>query len=188
MDTRNDRPGRLAMPRTRGAMSGLMILILGAWGAIIPFVGHYLDLVVGADTAWDMTAARFWLSLVPGVVAALGGILLLRSANRATAVLGAQLALAAGIWFVIGRPLSIAWNGAPWGGGPLGADGTKALELLLYFSGIGAAITTFAGIALGRVSARFAGDEERLAPTRTETGRFRRDSEEVPARERTSVT
>ncbi len=191
MQHHDDRPGRFAMPRRRGAMTGLLIVILGAWGALVAFVGPYLDLVVGPDDAWNMTPGRFWLSLVPGVAAAGGGLMLLRSANRASATLGAQLALAAGIWFVIGRPLSLTWSDTPWGGTPLGAPEQQALELLLYYFGIGAAITALAGIALGRVSSRHAGDEERLAATdtgaRTRTGRFRRDRSAVGDSEHTPV-
>lgn len=176
---RNDgRPGRLAMPRTRGAASGLLILVLGVWGALIPFIGSAFDLVVGPDAMFDMTPGRFWVSLVPGVVAAIGGLMLIRSANRATATLGAQLALAAGVWFVVGRSVSLLWETSEWGGQPLGGTTRQALELLLHYYGIGAAITAFAGIALGRVSTRHAGDEERLGKSTDErsgtTGRFRR--------------
>jgi hypothetical protein len=168
-------PGRLAMPRRRGAATGLLITLAGIWCAAIPFVGHYLNFVVGPDTAFDMTAGRFWLSLVPGVVAIIGGLMLLRSANRATATLGAQLALAAGVWLVIGRELSQLWTSA-WSEGPAGGPDRQALELLLYFYATGALITALAGVALGRVSARHAGDLERLAPAeeRTTNGRFGR--------------
>jgi predicted MFS family arabinose efflux permease len=171
------------MPRRRGAASGLLILIVGAWAAVIPFIGHYLDFVVGPDDAWDMTSGRFWLSLVPGVVAVVGGLMLLRSGNRATATLGAQLALAAGIWLVIGRELSHLWT-TSWSEPPLGGTDKQALELLLYFYGVGALITALAGTALGRVTARHVGDAERLAPAattddagRTGGGRFRRDGQ-----------
>ena len=33
--------GSLHMPRSRGAVSGLLLIILGVWGALIPFVGPY---------------------------------------------------------------------------------------------------------------------------------------------------
>jgi hypothetical protein len=152
------------MPRRRGAVSGLLIVLAGVWCAAIPFIGHYLDLVIGPDRAWDMTAGRFWLSLVPGIVAVVGGLMLMRSANRASATLGAQLALAAGVWLVIGRSLSLVWT-STWAEPPLGGTTTQALELLLYFYGTGVLITALAGIALGRVSARHAGDVERLTGT-----------------------
>ena len=169
MARRDGEPGRLAMPRRRGALSGLLIVIAGAWCAVIPFIGHYLNLVVGPDTAFDMTAGRFWLSLLPGVVAVVGGLMLMRSANRATATLGAQLALAAGIWLIIGRSLSALWS-STWAEAPTGSTEKQALELLLYFFGTGALITALAGIALGRVTSRHVGDHERLIAKRGRTG------------------
>lgn len=189
MSRGDGEPGRLAMPRRRGAASGLLILIAGAWAAAIPFVGHYLNFVVGSDTAFDMTAGRFWLSLLPGVVAVVGGLMLLQSANRATATLGAQLALAAGIWLVIGREVSQFWTSS-WAEPPTGGPDKQALELLLYFYGVGALITGLAGVALGRVSARHAGDYERLAPAeeRTTGGRFARREPAVTAEEEAATT
>jgi hypothetical protein len=169
---RDKAPGRLAMPRRRGAVSGLLITLGGIWCAAIPFVGPYFDFVVGPDKAFDMTTGRFWLSLLPGVVAAVGGLMLMRSANRASATLGAQLALAAGIWLVIGRELSQLWSSS-WAEAPLGGQDRQALELLLYFYATGAAITALAGIALGRVSARHAGDLERLTPATADRDRDR---------------
>ena len=36
-----ERPSRTATARSRGAMTGLLLMLLGAWGAIVPFIGHY---------------------------------------------------------------------------------------------------------------------------------------------------
>src|SRR3954471_11947701 len=160
-DTRG--PGRLAMPRRRGAASGLLIVVLGAWCAVIPFVGPLFNLTIGPDNAFDMTSGRFWLSLLPGVVAVVGGLMLMQSGNRATATLGAQIAMAAGVWLVIGPTVSMLWNhGVSAAGVPAGGTSPRGLELLLYFSATGAAIIALSGIAFGRVSARHAGDYERL--------------------------
>src|SRR6059058_813437 len=103
-------PGRLAMPRRRGAMSGLLLVLLGIWGGLIPFIGHYLNLVIGSDRAWDFTAGRFWLSLVPAALTVFGGLLLMFSGNRATAAFGAWCAIIAGAWFVVGPTVSQLWN------------------------------------------------------------------------------
>jgi hypothetical protein len=174
------------MPRRRGAASGLLILLGGIWAGLIPFIGPYLNFVVGSDKAWDMSQGRFWLSLLPGIVAVVGGFLLMQAANRATATLGAQLAIAAGVWLVIGRELSQLWT-STWSEPPTGGADKQALELLLYFYGVGALITALGGIAFGRVSARHAGDVERLMPadadTRETDGRFtrRREAAEEPA-------
>src|SRR3954471_3982592 len=141
---------RMRIPRTRGAISGLLLVVLGAWGALVPFIGPSFNFTIGPDASWHMTSGRFWLSLLPGVVTLVGGLLVLLSANRATAILGAQMALAAGIWFVVGPTLSVLWStaGPPLGqaGRPLGGEYRQMAELLAYFFGLGAAITAFAGL------------------------------------------
>jgi hypothetical protein len=154
------RGGRLGMPRSRGAMSGLLLILLGAWGALIPFVGPYLDFSFTPDQAWLWTDARGWLEVLPGAVAALGGLLLLVSSNRATAMLGGWMAVIAGAWFVAGRvlagPLGIGEVGSPVAG-----DATKSAALeLAYFYGLGALIVFLGAAALGRVSVRSVRDVE----------------------------
>src|SRR3954453_12146969 len=66
----------MRIPRSRGAISGVLLVALGAWGAIVPFIGPSFNVTIGPDTTFDMTQGRLWLSLLPGVVAALGGPLL----------------------------------------------------------------------------------------------------------------
>jgi len=154
----------MRIPRTRGAVSGLLLVVLGAWGALVPLIGPSFNLTIGPDSTFHMTSGRLWLSVVPGVVAALGGLLLLFSANRATAILGAQLGLAAGVWFVVGPVLSQLWSDAPGAlgqaGYPAGDEGRRVLESIAYFYGVGAAITAFSALALGRLTLRSARDVE----------------------------
>jgi hypothetical protein len=190
----------MRIPRTRGAISGLLIVVLGAWGAIVPFVGPSFDLTIGPDATFHMTDGRLWLSLIPGVVAVVGGLMLLFSANRASAILGAQLALAAGVWFVVGPVISQLWSSAPGAlgqaGFAAGDEGRRVLEAMAYFFGVGAAITALAGVALGRLTLRAARDvevataAEEPAP-RVRTGRFDREPAPVepePEPEREPVT
>lgn len=150
--------GRLQMPRSRGAMSGFLLILLGLWGAFIPFVGPYFDFAFSPDQEWTWTTARGWLEVLPGAVTVLGGLLLVGSRNRATAMLGAWLAVIAGAWFVAGRalagPLGIGDAGAP-----VAVTETKAAALdLSYFYGLGAVIVFLGAAALGRVSVRSARD------------------------------
>src|ERR1700712_877885 len=95
--------GRMQIPRTRGAASGLLLIVLGIWGALIPFVGPYFDFAYSPEQPWVWTEARGWLEVLPGAVAVVGGFLLLSSRNRATAMLGGWLGVIAGAWFVTGR-------------------------------------------------------------------------------------
>ena len=45
--------GILRVPRTRGVLSGLLLVLLGAWGALVPFVGPYFHYAYTPDTAWS---------------------------------------------------------------------------------------------------------------------------------------
>jgi hypothetical protein len=148
------------MQRSRGAMSGLILILLGAWGAIIPFIGPLFDFAFSPDRAWAWSEARGWLQVLPGVVAVVGGLLLLASSNRATAMLGGWLGVLAGAWFVVGRA-SAELLGIGDVGAPVAATESKALALeLTYFSGLGALIVFVSAAALGRVSVRSVRDVE----------------------------
>src|SRR5947209_13354228 len=100
----------MRLPRSTGAVSGLMIVLLGLWGALIPFVGPYFDYSFGANTTWHWSTDRLWLNVVPGAVAVLGGLLLLTSATRARGAFGGWLATIAGGWFVVGPAVSLTWE------------------------------------------------------------------------------
>jgi hypothetical protein len=152
--------GSLHMPRSRGAVSGLLLLILGVWGALIPFVGPYLHFAYTPDQPWAWNTARGWLEVFPGAITALGGIWLLISGNRATAMFGGWLAVIGGAWFVVGRTLAPTLRiGSV--GQPIGAtDAKRAVLEICYFSGLGALIVFLAGAALARMSVRTARDVE----------------------------
>ncbi len=146
--------GRLHMPRSRGALSGLLLILAGVWGALIPFVGPYFDFAFTPDAPWTWTIGRGWLEVLPGAVAVLGGLLLLISGNRATAMLGGWLAVAAGAWFVVGRALAapLALGNV---GSPVAVTEAKRVVLeLAYFSGLGALIVFLGAAAVGRLSVR----------------------------------
>lgn len=152
------RASRLQMPRSRGATSGFLLILLGAWGALVPFVGPYFNFAFTPNQEWLWTNARGWLEVLPGAATALGGLLLVVSANRVTAMLGGWLTVLAGAWFVVGRalagPLRIGDAGAP-----VADTETKRVWLeLTYFYGLGALIVFFGAMALGRLSVRSARD------------------------------
>jgi hypothetical protein len=184
----------MRIPRSRGAVSGVLLVILGLFGALIPLVGPYFDFTIGNDSTWNFTDARIWLSVVPGVVAALCGLLLVRSANRATAGFGAWIALLCGAWFVVGNQVSQLWNdGTTWAGNAAGGTGQRVGEQLAFFDGVGVLIVMFAALALGRLAVRSVRDAELAAEAATEddddvivagtpreTDRFGRDREREP--------
>lgn len=159
---RADRPrgGRMRIPRSRGAASGFLLVLLGLWGALIPFLGPYFDFAFTPDQPWTWTTGRGWLEVLPGAVAVIGGLLLLTSRNRATAVLGSWLAVASGAWFVIGRALA-GPLGLGQAGTPVATADTKRVWLeLTYFYGLGALIVFLGALALGRLTVRSVRDVE----------------------------
>ena len=152
--------GTLHMPRSRGAVSGLLLLILGVWGALIPFIGPYFHFAYPPDQAWVWSTARAWLEVFPGVVTALGGFLLLISGNRATAMFGGWLAVIAGAWFVVGRTLASTLRLGDVGQPIAATDAKRAVIEIASFSGLGALIVFLGGAVLARVTIRTARDVE----------------------------
>jgi hypothetical protein len=147
--------GMLRVPRTRGALSGFALVLLGAWGALIPFIGPYFHYAYTPDTAWAYTSGRLWLEILPGVAAVLGGLILLGSALRPTAMFGAGLAAAAGAWFALGTLFQPLGPGSGWftAGAPVGSSTLlRVMEQIGFFTGLGVAILFVGGVALGRLS------------------------------------
>ena len=144
--------GKLRIPRSRGALSGLLLILLGAWGALIPFIGPYFHYAYTPDKAWSYTTGRLWLEILPGVAAVVGGFIVLASARRPLALLGAFVAVLGGAWFVVGNLVSSLWNkGVPAAGVPVGTNIDRlAQEELGFFIGLGVLIVFFAALALGR--------------------------------------
>jgi hypothetical protein len=142
----------LRVPRSRGAVSGLLLIILGLWGALVPFIGPYFNYSYQTDHTWDWSTPRFWLEVVPGSAAVIGGMLLLIAANRVTGALGGWLAAAAGIWFVVGPTVSSVLRIGSVGDPLSTSDSGRAAAQLGYFYGLGALIVFLAAFALGRLA------------------------------------
>jgi hypothetical protein len=146
--------GTLQMRRSRGAFSGFLLMLLGLWGALIPFVGPYFDYAYTPDKAWTYNTGRLWLELLPGAAVFLGGFLLMVARGRHTALFGALLAAVAGAWFTLGTVLSPLWNHhVPMGGSP--ASSTvymRIMEQLGFFTALGVVIVFVAAVALGRIA------------------------------------
>jgi len=142
----------MRVPRSRGAVSGLLLILLGAWGALIPFIGPYLDYSYGTDQTWHWTTARLWLEVLPGIATALGGLLLLVSANRIRGSFGGWLAALAGAWFVVGTTLAPLLHLGSIGQPLSQSDRGRAAAQIGYFNGLGAVILFLAAFALGRLA------------------------------------
>jgi len=174
----------MRLPRTRGAVSGLVLLVAGLWAALVPFFGPYLNLSIGTDQTWHWTTDRLWLDVLPGAVAALGGLMLIRATTRGGAALASWLGVCAGIWLIVGQTVSLLWNhGTSAAGQPLFGNVHKAVEEGVYFYGVGAIILFFAAFALGRLALPATAvpiDEMVARPRRRWFGRRRRDVAPAP--------
>jgi hypothetical protein len=169
----------MRVPRTRGAGSGVLLILLGAWGALIPFVGPYFHFAYTPDTAWAWTWGRFFLEIVPGVATVLGGLILMISAFRPVAMFGAALAAAGGAWFVVGSMLGPVWasystqgtaGGVPSAlnpGQPAGGPLHMVAEHLAFFTALGVVIVFLAAVAFGRLAV--VGTRDARLATREET-------------------
>jgi hypothetical protein len=146
-------------------------MLLGAWGALIPFIGPYFHYAYTPDSAWAWTSGRLWLEVLPGIATFVGGFLLATTANRAVGVFAGWLASAAGAWFVVGPVLGRLWNGAEGAAGtPVGGTTRQVWEQIGFFTGLGAVILFIAAQALGRFTVRSVADvraAEKHAAART---------------------
>jgi len=188
----------MRVPRTRGAGSGLVLILLGAWGALIPFIGPYFHFAYTPDTAWTWTWGRFFLEIVPGVATALGGLILTISAFRPVAMFGAALAAAGGAWFVVGSLLGPVWSsystaGVPGSGPaalnpgqPAGGPLHMVAEHLSFFTALGVIIVFLAAAALGRLAIVGARDARRAAGEDVTWGKPRRSerADKLPNRDK----
>lgn len=136
-------------------VAGLIILIAGLWGGLIPYIGPYFHFTLGPDKAWTWTTGRLWLVVLPAAASVLGGLILMGGGPRVSGRLGALIALAGGAWFAVGPDVSRVWNhgfmavGAAHGHHAI----TRMLEFLTLHSGIGVLITALAAYSLPGVAA-----------------------------------
>jgi hypothetical protein len=142
-------------------VSGVLLILLGAWGGLAPFVGPYFHFAYTPDKAWAYTSGRLYLSIVPGAAALIGGLLVTGTANRAIGIFGSLLAAVGGAWFIVGGSVTVlvVKNGSirpgfPVGGslGSLSSVNRQFLETMGFFTGVGMLILFLAALALGRFS------------------------------------
>ena len=147
--------GMLRVPRSRGALSGLLLVLLGLWGGLIAFVGPYFHFSYTPGVAWTYTTGRLWLEILPGAATFLGGFILLVTRVRPLAIFGAWLAAVSGAWFAVGRTLAPLWNssGPMAVGTPIGSSTLiRTLEEISFFAGLGVVIVFLAALSIGRLS------------------------------------
>jgi hypothetical protein len=147
--------------RSRGAVSGAALILLGLWGGLAPFVGPYFHFGYTPDTAWSWTTGRLYYSVIPGAVALVAGALVTMTRSRLVGVLAGLLAALAGAWFVLGSGITyyLVKVTTVATGSPIGAAGTAGaltvkeyLEELALYGAVGALIIFCGAVACGRLS------------------------------------
>ncbi len=93
------------IPRSRGAICGVLLILLGLWGGLAPFVGPYFHFGYTPDKTFYYSSGRLYFSVIPGAAALLGGLLVLATRNRGVGAFGGVLAALGGAWFVAGAGL-----------------------------------------------------------------------------------
>jgi len=157
--------GMLRIPRSRGTLSGVLLVLLGAWGGLIAFIGPYFHYAYTPDSAWSYTSGRLWLEVLPGAGALAGGLIALASASRPVAMFGAWLAAISGAWFALGAIIGHWAVSGLTAGTPVGGTLTRVVEQIGFFTGLGVVIVFLAALALGRLSV--VGIRDRAIPAGT---------------------
>jgi hypothetical protein len=123
---------------------GFAVFALGVWAAVAPLVGPYFSFGFDTDQTWVWSEQHWTLSIIPGAVAALAGILMaLPTRFRIGALLGAL----AGAWLVLGPFLHPLWSDAI---APIATDeGKRAALWIAYFAGPGVLIAYLSGAGTG---------------------------------------
>ena len=151
MSTHASSRNRLAMARSRGAVTGPLLVVLGAWGALIPFFGHSFGYGFTPGNTWAWTAARGWLEVLPGAATFAGGLILTTTGNRLNALVASWVAAVAGAWFVLGIVVAPWWSAGNIGT-PSGDAHHAVWERLGMFDGLGVVIIALSAIAIGRAT------------------------------------
>jgi hypothetical protein len=136
-------------------MVGLLTLLVGAWGGIVPYLGPTFGYSADGSASWTWNLAHGVLALAPAAAAVLAGLAMLSAGGRAAGGFGrvslagaGLLALAAGGWFIVGPTAWPVLEGThPYfvGGSPF-----RVLEYVLGYSlGTGAIVAAGGAFALG---------------------------------------
>ena len=89
-------------------LTGLLLVIVGAWAAIVPYLGPAIGYRMDRAGAWTWTAGHWELNLAAGAVVLLGGLILL-GGSRVSGALGGWLAIVGGAWLVLGPLFASMW-------------------------------------------------------------------------------
>jgi hypothetical protein len=126
---------------------GLLLVLLGAWGGIVAYIGPRIGFRMDSAAAWAWTTSRGELHAAPGAAVVMGGLLLMFATPRALARIGALLAVLGGMWFVVGPLFASMWLGSNAETQLASSTLSEAARPLGYHYGTGILIIAFAAYA-----------------------------------------
>ncbi len=145
------------IPRSRGGVCGVLLILLGLWAGLGPFVGPYVHFGYTPDKAWAYNTGRLYLSIVPGAVAVIGGLLALATRSRAVGVIGGVFGALGGGWLVAGASFTsiVLKQTSILPGSPIiwGTSSERTyLETVALFTGVGCLLIFVGALTSGRFS------------------------------------
>ncbi|MBO0715138.1 MAG: hypothetical protein J2O39_08495 [Acidimicrobiales bacterium] len=159
---RHEAAGRHMVAASAGpglGLLGLLVVLLGAWGGIVPFVGPLFGFRSTHSGSFAWTAPHVFLYLIPGAVAMFFGLVLMGAAmeRRARFSVSKELAglviMACGAWFVLGPVVWPIFSSSAVFGSVTGAQ-ARFVNFLGYNLGPGLLLAAFGAMALVRPVAR----------------------------------
>lgn len=149
----------------------VLLMVLGAWVFLAPLVGPYFSFGFDTSTHWRFSQDHLLMSLIPGVAIFVGGILMM-TRSRAVAWLAALLAVAGGVWLVIGPSLHQTWSTT--GFQPMAGGSWKTgLRWIAYFYGAGALAVYLGAQAQGLLERATVSAEASAPPASVPPGPYR---------------
>jgi hypothetical protein len=130
---------------------GLLIALLGAWVIVAALLGPTFHFGFFNHHSWNFSRKQWELQLIPGIVAVVGGLLLLMPSSGSGSF-GALLAFLAGAWLILAPVVYPLW--ATGTVHPFGSEGMKTLRWIGHFYGPGGLLLYFSGYAHGLFSRR----------------------------------
>ncbi len=153
------------IPRRRGAVCGLLLILLGLWGGLAPFAGPYFHFGYTPDTAWTYNSGRLYYSVIPAAAVLLGGLLVALTRSRAVGVCAGLLAALGGAWSGLGEAfMTIVLKKSITAGHPILSAGAPPdslrgyVEMITLYAGLGLLVVFVGAIAMGRLSMLAAAD------------------------------
>lgn len=140
--------------RSWGAqVTGVLVLLIGAWIAIVPYLAPFLRFSGDGTPSWTWSFAHSMLFLVPGAVAVFAGLVIFaggQGAWRDLLKLGGTLAVLCGAWVVVGP---VAWHAMEGSSFFVAAAPMRELAYWISYSlGPGGLLLVLGAFAIGKAS------------------------------------